>query len=165
MNQPLAEMLRYNRWATALVLKACRDLSEEQLQHRMPEASGSIREMLLHLAGGQQTQVLRTEGRQHEGEFTRSSAWPGFDALMDAASRSSDALVAIAEALETDSEVVLPFMGKAYRYPKSFFLVHAMEHGTEHRTEIKLSLASLDVTTPDLDGWEFAAAQGYGEEV
>ncbi len=164
MNTPLAEMLRYNRWATLTLLDACRGLTDEQLDHRMPEASGSVRDLLRHVVGGQQTQVLRTEGRQHEGELTRSSPWPGFEALIEAATASANALVAIAEALETDPEVILPFMGKAYRYPKSFFLVHAMEHGAEHRTEIKLSLAQLGIGTSDLDGWQYAAAMGYGQE-
>lgn len=53
-------------------------------------------------------------------------------------------------------------MGKAYRYPRSFFLVHAVEHGGEHRTEVKLTLAHFGITTPDLDGWQYAAAAGYG---
>ena len=157
-------MLRYNRWATLTLLDACRTLSDAEFDQRMPGASGSVRELLLHVVGGQRTQVLRTEGRQHEGELTRSSPWPGFEALIHAATASANALVAIAEALETDPEVILPFMGKAYRYPKSFFLVHAMEHGTEHRTEIKLSLAQLGIETPDLDGWHYAAAMGYGQE-
>ncbi|MEP7216959.1 MAG: DinB family protein [Anaerolineaceae bacterium] len=164
MNAPLAEMLRYNRWATLTLVNGCRVLTDKQLDHRMPEASGSVRELLCHVVGGQRTQALRTEGRQHEGELTRSSPWPGFDALIEAATASADALVAIAEALETDPEVILPFMGKAYRYPKSFFLVHAVAHGTEHRTEIKLSLANLGIETPDLDGWQYAVAMGYGQE-
>ena len=164
MNEPLAEMLRYNRWATAQLLEACRPLSVEQLAHRFPQASGSLKELLLHLVGGQQTFALRTRGRQHEGEFTRTSAWPGIDALVESATRSSDALVAIAEALESDTSVALPFMGKSYRYPQSFFLVHALEHGVEHRTEIKLALASLGIPSPDLDAWQYAAAMGYGVE-
>lgn len=49
--------------------------------------------------------------------------------------------------------------------PKRFFLVHAIAHGVEHRTEVKVALAHLGVETPDLDGWPFAAAMGYGEEV
>ena len=164
MNAPLAEVLRYNRWATLTLLNACRGLTVEQLDHRMPEASGSVRDLLRHVVGGQQTQVLRTEGRQHEDELTRSSPWPGFDALIEAATTAADVLVAIAERLETDSEVILPFMGKSPRFPKSFFLVHAVEHGTGHRTEIKLSLAQLGIETPDLDGWQYATAMGYGQE-
>jgi hypothetical protein len=56
-------------------------------------------------------------------------------------------------------------MGKVYRIPKSFFLVHALEHGVEHRTEIKVDLGAIGITTPDLDGWAYAAAAGIGREV
>jgi len=164
VNHPLAEMLRYNRWATLRLLEACRSLPEEALDYRLPAASGSVRELLPHLIGSQQTFALRSAGRQAEGELTRASPWPGFDALAEAATTSADALVAIAEALDADSEVTLPFMGKRYRYPKSFFLVHAMAHGAEHRTEVALTVAHLGIETPDLDGWQYAAAAGYGGE-
>jgi hypothetical protein len=40
-----------------------------------------------------------------------------------------------------------------------------LEHGVEHRTEIKLALAQLGVATPDLDGWPYAEAMGYGAPV
>jgi uncharacterized damage-inducible protein DinB len=164
MNTPLAELFRYNKWATRTLIEACRALTDTQLDTRMPAASGPVRELLLHVVGGQQTQVLRTQGRQHEGELTRSSRWPGFDALLEAADRSSDELIAIAEALDADRDVDLPYAGKTYRYPTSFFLTHALEHGVEHRTEIKLTLASAGIATPDLDGWAYAAAAGYGRE-
>lgn len=108
---------------------------------------------------------VRTKGRQHEGELGRASAWPGFDALVELARQSSEELIAIAEALVEDSEVALPYRGRAYRYPTSFFLVHAAEHGVEHRTEVKVALAQLGVETPDLDAWFYAGAAGYGREV
>ena len=162
MNTPLAQMFRYNRWANLCLLEACRPLSAALLDGRVAGISGSVRELLLHIAGGQQTFVLRTLGRQHEGELTRSSAWPGFDAIVAITDHSSDALIAIAENLETDGDVALPWQGTVYHYPTSFFLVHAFEHGVEHRTEVKVALAQLGVTTPVLDGWEFAAFAGYG---
>jgi uncharacterized damage-inducible protein DinB len=71
----------------------------------------------------------------------------------------------IAQKLEDDEEVDLPYQGKVFRFPKRFFLVHAMEHGTEHRTEVKVALGEIDVATPDLDGWSYSAATGYGQEV
>lgn len=165
MNTPLASMFRYNKWANIALLEGCRTLTDEQLDARLAGASGSVRGLLLHVVGGQQTCALRTQGRQHEGELNRRSEWPGFDTLLDLADRSSDDLIAIAEALYTDSDVDLPYLGKSYRYPKSFFLLHAMEHGVEHRTEIKVTLAHLGVETPDLDGWPYSAAAGYGREV
>lgn len=165
MNTPLAEMLRYNKWANLALFETCRALTDEQLDARAPGTSGSVRVLLAHIAGGQQTFVLRTMGRQHEGELNRTSPWPGFDTLIDLIARSSDDLIAIAEGLGADREVDLPYLGKVYRYPVSFFLVHAMAHGSEHRTEIKLTLAQLGMETPDLDGWPYSAAAGYGREV
>jgi uncharacterized damage-inducible protein DinB len=164
MNVPLAEMLRYNRWATATLIEACRALSDEHLDARIAGISGSVRELLAHIIGGQQTFVLRTQGRQHEGELSRRSAWPGFETLVELAVRSGDELIAIAEGLEVDRSVDLPYMGKVYRFPVSFFLVHAVEHGVEHRTEVKVALAQLGLETPDLDGWAYSEAIGYGRE-
>ncbi|MEX0750373.1 MAG: DinB family protein [Dehalococcoidia bacterium] len=165
MNQPLADMLRYNKWANQTLFEACRALSDEQLDAAIDWTSGTIRALLLHLAGGQQTFVLRTQGRQHAGELNRWSVWPGFDAVLDVLSRSSDELIAIAEKADGEATADLAWQGKVFRFPKNFFLVHAMEHGVEHRTEIKLALASMGVETPDLDGWHWAAAAGLSSEV
>jgi uncharacterized damage-inducible protein DinB len=164
MNAPLAEMLKYNRWATLRLLEDCRELEDPVLDTRPAGATGSIRELLVHLVGGQQNFALRTKGRQHEGEFGRNSAWPGWEALMEAAKSSSDELVAIAEAMDEDVEVGLPYLGKAYFFPRSFFLVHAVQHGADHRSEVRMALRAMGIETRDLDGWEYGAAMGYGRE-
>ncbi len=165
MNAPLAEILRYNRWANDQLLGACRSLIDEQMDHRAAFASGSVRELLLHIVGGQQTFVLRTKGRQHEGELNRGSAWPGFERLERIAADTNDELIEIAAGLDADNDVDLPYMGAVYRFPKSFFLLHAVEHGVEHRTEVKLSLASIGVPSPDLDAWPYSFFAGFGKPV
>ena len=165
MNLGLVEMMRYNAWANDVLLAACRELTDEQLDHRLDVASGSTRELLVHIVGGQQTYVLRTMGRQHEGELDRDSEWPGMAKLIELATATSGELVSIAERLDPESEVTLPYLGRLYRYPIRFFLVHAAEHGVEHRTEVKLNLADAGFTTPDLDGWEYSEWADYGSEV
>ena len=164
MNEPLAGIFRYNQWANGQLIECCRKLSDDRLDAPLPGVSDSIRTLLLHIVGGQQTFVLRTKGRQHEGEWNRSSTWPGFDALLGVANSSGDELIAIAAALAADEDVDLPFAGKVYRYPKGFFLLHALEHGVEHRTDIKVALAQLGIQSPDLDAWNYAAAAGFGAE-
>ena len=164
MNAALANVLRYNGWANLRLIDACSSLTEEQLDARADGTSGSIRELLTHAVGGQQTFVLRTKGRQHEGELGRGSDWPGFAELRRIAIQTSDELVEIAEALDAEREVDLPWQGKAFRYPVSFFLLHALEHGVEHRTEIKVTMADLSVQRPDLDGWSYSQAARYGQE-
>jgi uncharacterized damage-inducible protein DinB len=165
MSKDLAEMFRYNAWANRQLFSACRSLTEEQLDIHVEGISGSVRELLMHIAGGQQTFALRTKGRQHEGELGRQSDWPGIETVIQIAASTSDELIAIAEGLKDDEQVDLPYQGKTYRYPKRFFLVHAMEHSAEHRTEVKVALAHLGIETPDLDGWNYARSAGYGQEV
>ena len=110
--------------------------------------------------------MLRTKGRQHEGESRHIEAgWPGLDMLREVVESSGDELIAIAANLDEDELVALPYQGKTYEYPKGFFLLHAIEHGVEHRTEIKVALALIGIETPDLDGWFYAPVAGYGREI
>ena len=166
MSNALADYLRYNRWANLGLIDSCRGLSDEQLDARATSSSRSVRELLQHIVGSEFTFVLRTKGRQHEGESRHVEAtWPGLEVLREAAASTGDELIAIAETLDESELVALPFQGKVYEYPKSFFLVHATEHGVEHRTEIKVTLALFGIETPDLDGWFYAPAAGYGREI
>lgn len=165
MNKALSEMFRYNAWANRELFRSCRSLSDEQLDSRVPGTSGSVRELLLHIVGAQQTFILRTKGRQHEGELDRESPWPGIDTVIELAESTSRELITIAEQLDDDEEVDLPYLGKSYRYPKRFFLVHTIAHSAEHRTEVKVALAHIGVETPDLDGWFYAEFAGYGTVV
>ena len=66
--------------------------------------------------------------------------------------------------MQDDEEVVLPWMNTRPRFPKSFFLAHAAEHGTEHRTVVASALAAFGLTPPELDAWAYATAAGYGQE-
>jgi uncharacterized damage-inducible protein DinB len=165
MSTGLAEMLRYNRWANLTLLEACRGLSDVHLDAIIPGVAGSVRELLMHIIGGQQTFVLRTQGRQNEGELNRGSQWTGFDNLIAIARQTSDELIAIAQDLDEASTADLAWQGKSFRYPRRFFLVHAVAHGAEHRTEVRLAFAQQGVATPDLDAWQYAGAMGYGAEV
>ena len=72
MSGASADFLRYNRWANLRLIDACSELTEEQLGARGTDTSRSIQELLIHIVGSELTFVLRTMGRQHEGE-SRSS--------------------------------------------------------------------------------------------
>jgi uncharacterized damage-inducible protein DinB len=147
-------------------MEACRALTEEQLDLRATHSSRSVRELLQHVVGSELTFVLRTKGRQHEGESRHvEESWPGLEVLRDVVASTGDELIAIASNLGQHDVVELPYQGRTYEYPKSFFLLHAIEHGVEHRTEIKVTLALAAIETPDLDGWFYSPAAGYGREI
>jgi len=165
MNKLLSDMFQYNAWANHALFESCRLLTDTQLDSHVSGISGSVRELLMHIAGAQQTFILRTKGRQHEGELNRKSKWPGMDTIIEIINMTSKELLSIAEQLDDEVEIDLPYQGKSYRYPKRFFLLHAMEHGVEHRTEVKVALGHIGIDTPNLDGWPYSEAVGYGKAV
>src|SRR5438045_3483911 len=96
MDDGIVEMLEYDRWATDTLISTCRELPDAVLDVRLPGFSGSCRELFSHVVGGQQTFLLRTQGRQHEGELDRDSPWPGWDELARIAREAGGGLVAAA---------------------------------------------------------------------
>jgi uncharacterized damage-inducible protein DinB len=42
---------------------------------------------------------------------------------------------------------------------ESMLLIQAIHHGNDHRTQICSTLGALDLELPELDGWDFWAAQ------
>lgn len=162
MTEPLAELFEYNLWATQTLIDGCRATPLESLQSRVPGVSDTVAALFTHLVGGQQTFALRTKGRQHEGELNRRSAFPGWDELARLAGASGRELLDIARTCQGDETVALSWQGQTSVLPLRFILTHAIEHATEHRTEIKVALGALGFATPDLDGWSYAAAKGYG---
>jgi uncharacterized damage-inducible protein DinB len=164
VNEPLARQFHYNRWANERLIEACRGLADKDLDAEGAGTYGSIRSTLQHVIHGQWAFLARLGG-QAQDPRALSRLWAGFDTLALASDETSDALIAAAETLGIDSEVVLAYMGKSHRYPRSFFLLHAVQHGVEHRTQIGMMLARLGHEPPDLDSWAFAEHTGLGEEV
>jgi uncharacterized damage-inducible protein DinB len=150
VSKAFADCVRYNRWANLRLIDACRALTDEQLDTRATQSSRSVRELLQHVVGSS----------RHVEE-----KWPGIEMLRDVVAATGDELIAIATDLDEDEMVALPYQGKTPEYPKFFFLLHAIEHGVEHRTEIKVTLALIGIETPDLDGWFYSPAAGYGREI
>jgi uncharacterized damage-inducible protein DinB len=165
MNLGLVEMLRYNAWAGRTLLDACRDLTDAQLQAQLAVTPGSVRDLLLHIVGGQQAYIHLVQGLSDAGDLDRNRPWPGMAQLVVIADQASRELVSLAEQLDPIGEVDLAHHGKVHRYPKRFLLAGAAEHGIRHRTEVSVNLASIGLPMPDLDGWAYGRSAGYGAEV
>src|SRR5947199_9430589 len=119
MSKALVDCLRYSRWANLSLIDACRGLAAEQLDARATPSSRSVRELFQHLVGSEFTFVLRTKGRQHEGESRHvEERWPGFDVIREAVGSTGDELIASATGLDEAALGALPDQGKASEYGK-----------------------------------------------
>jgi len=49
--------------------------------------------------------------------------------------------------------------------PVPLFLLQAVNHGTEHRSQLATILTQLEVEPPEMDGWAYFFASGHMVDV
>jgi uncharacterized damage-inducible protein DinB len=155
----LEKLLEHNNWANNQIMKACATLSDAQLDSEPKSATqGSIRSTLFHLATSQRGYLRLLmlpveERRQRLPE-------PAFEELQGILAASGDGLVALAhdEARLLHMERVQTTDG--YLAEPWMVMVQIIDHGTEHREQIKSMITALGVTPPSIDGWDYAEAVG-----
>jgi hypothetical protein len=152
----LVDLLAFTHWANLALFDACRGLRDAELDSSVPGTAGSIRELLLHIAIAQHALAARAKGEQRSAHGT----WASFDDLVVTLKSGHEALTLLAASLGDDPEMEVEREGKLYRFRRSFYVTSAGWHGAEHRTEVRLTMASLGVTTPNLESRAYATSTG-----
>ena len=100
----LTKLFAHNAWANLKLLDFCEGLSDEQLDATAVGGFGSIRDTLLHIAGGEVSYVSRVNGRLPAKPFSRDE-FPGFELLKDTVRWSSDELLQLSLSAREDTLV------------------------------------------------------------
>jgi len=138
------------------LLDACAVLDEAALDAGAPGAYGSVRDTLVHLCAAEERYVAALTGRAPEYPLREADAFPGFDTLRERAQASGTALIAIAEDVRDGQPVRGTYRGEPFEMSAAVFLLQAVNHATEHRTNVTTILAAGRTEPPVLDGWAFA---------
>jgi uncharacterized damage-inducible protein DinB len=156
MTDLLSDFFRQSEWATLRVIEVCRGLTDEQLDATAVGAFGSIRRTLVHLVGSDPSYVTRIGGQYDGPTIPRGPVWPGFDLLEEVVRQSTAGLIERAHvALEGSWTFESP---EGETIDAEVVLVQALNHATEHRSQICTILTALGVEPPGLDGWAWAEA-------
>jgi uncharacterized damage-inducible protein DinB len=154
----LAQIFEFNNWANQQIIKVCLTLSDEQLDAPPMSATyGSIRETLLHIATSQLG-------------YLRELTLP----LEQRRNRLTITIAEVEQSMMSSGEMLLAVVRDPSRiYPKTplrtpddyvvepwVLMVQIINHGHEHREQIKSMLTALGITPPDMDGWMFGASLG-----
>ncbi len=157
----VTDLYSHNEWANLRLLDVCRGLSDEQLDATAAGAYGSIRSTLLHLVGSEADYVRRLGGRPAH-ELERGGGWPGFDLLEEVVRSSAAGLLERARAVG-GSRIV----GERFEIEANVLLIQAINHSTEHRSQICTILTVLGAlpSTGDegqtiIDAWSWSDAEG-----
>ena len=157
----VAEFFRHNAMMNRRLLDACRPLSPEQLGAATLGTYGSIGATLVHVANSQEGYAARFLGVPRP-EPLPEDPFPGFEALAERLAHGDAQLQEAAAQLARQHEVQVTGddpPGK-WRMPAALLLLQAVNHGTEHRSQVATTLTQLGVKPPEMDGWTYFFASG-----
>ena len=158
MSAGLGDFFKYNLWANLHLLDACENLSDAQLDATTRGTFGSVRATLMHIVAGEEGYVQRFTGQRPEPALREHDPFPGFDELRRRARLSGEEMIAIAEQWEQGEMLYIFYQGQFFAVPAIFVLIQAINHATDHRSQIATVLSQQDVTLPELDGWAYYEA-------
>ena len=158
----LTEFLRHNTMMNQTLLEACRQLSPEQLDTTATGTYGGIGATLVHIANSQVSYAAALLDTERPTRLPEDP-FPGFDALADrlAAGNAQLEQAAVHRGDDRAVEVTGDDPPGTWRMPVSLFFLQAINHGTEHRSQVATILTTLGIEPPPMDGWTFFEAGGH----
>lgn len=155
----LADAFDHHVWATLRLMDACQPLTAEQLATAVPGTYGSILDTWRHLVGADAGYLFGISGGRFEEIEEATMDLPALRAVMDANRERWASL--LEESLDPDLDIVRHRDdGSASHAPLGIRLAQALDHGTDHRSQICTALTGLGIQPPEIDAWAFAWEQG-----
>jgi uncharacterized damage-inducible protein DinB len=163
MNRPLLEdAFDHHVWATLALIDACAALSKEQLEMTAPGTYGSVMGTLRHIVAADSGYLT----------LLSSGAVPGLTDEQEAALSLADMRAVMAAnatvwpdviAGDRDPDAVIVRHrddGTDSLAPLGIRIIQAIQHGTDHRSQVCTVLTTLGVEPPEIDVWAFARDAG-----
>lgn len=143
IREMVATMYRYNTWANDRILDTAAELSADEYRSPGGASFDSVHETLVHIMGAQWLWLSRWKG-------TSPAALPPADAFADLgalrrrwAEIEADTQAFLAALTELQLERVIEyrnFEGERWAYPLWQQMLHQVNHGTQHRSEVAMLL-------------------------
>src|SRR5574341_2645599 len=156
MGSALVEFFQHNLWANLGLLDACATLEDEELGETTQGTYGPLGDTLVHLFAAEQRYVAALTNQPPDEVLSENNPFPGVDALRTQAKRSGEALIKIAETFDPEGRFEGERGGQRYSMPGTIPIVQAINHATEHRSQVMTILTQQGIEPPNLDGWTWA---------
>lgn len=163
MKQNIDLIWNYNYWANRRILARAEALSSEQLHEKAPTMWDSIMGTMTHVLGAERIWRHRIQALSHTPLFPPDQAitlellnqrWAEEEQLM------RDYLAGLSDG---DLERVVEYQnmaGETFRRTLWHILTHVVNHGTQHRSEVALSLTNFDASPGDMDITRYLTEKG-----
>ena len=159
----LTTLFAHNTWANLKLLDFCEHLSDAQLDATAIGCFGSIRDTLHHIVGAEVSYVERVNGKLPAGPLAPDQ-FPPFAVLKDAVRWAGGELLELALSARKDTRVRQRPPRQRIEYKLASLMVQALNHSTEHRTQISAIITQLGMEPPDMSGWKYMEEMGELQE-
>ncbi len=160
------QFFKHNTMMNERLLDACDGLAAELLDATVEGTYGTIGATLVHIANSQNGYAPRFLGKDRPEPLTQDP-FPGFDLLRERF-ELGNALLEEAAARAGEGHTVQVSGDDpvgAWEMPAALLLLQAINHGTEHRSQIATILTQLGIEPPNMDGWSYFTESGFMREV
>jgi uncharacterized damage-inducible protein DinB len=162
MDAGFVALFRHHAWASDRLFAACEGLPSDQLEFVVQGTFGGLGATLRHLVEAEERYVRGLRGTLAPGPDSAGGTdrpvppealAPSVRVLRRRAAASAAALVELAESATPDAVVTATRRGEPASVRAITFFIQALDHGCEHRAQVRHSLTILGYDPPDLDGW------------
>lgn len=152
--QDILLLYRYNQWATARILNAAADLTQEQFAAPASFPHGGLRGTLVHALFAEWIWRRRWEGESPTQRF-KPEEFPTFESLQTRWLEEEKQLMDFVSNV-TEERINSPFdykttAGIPFTQVMWQVMAHVVNHGTQHRSEAAAILTDLGHSPGDLD--------------
>jgi uncharacterized damage-inducible protein DinB len=155
----LADAFDHHVWATLQVLDLLAPLSEEQLATTAPGTYGTILDTARHLVGADRWYLYVQSGGAVDQIDENAMDIAGLRAAMEPNADSWHEILA----RDPDPDAMLTYEredGSKAHATWGVRLAQAIDHGTDHRSQLFTALTTLGFEPPEIDLWAWALANG-----
>ncbi len=155
----LATLYQHHLWANLRLLAACAHLTEAQLDATVAGTFGSIRDTLQHLVLAEMSYLSRISTGQRL-QRPEGAPPPTMEQLEASLRHSGAGLIDWAQRVTGAETVEIDWDGEMRAVPKAILLTQAINHATEHRSQVMTILTQLGIQPPECDAWTYFAEVG-----
>ncbi|HET7030832.1 MAG TPA: DinB family protein [Candidatus Limnocylindrales bacterium] len=155
----LADAFDHHVWATLVVLDLLAPLSDEQLATTVPGTYGTILDTARHLVGSDRWYLfVQTDGAVDAIAEEEMSVAQLREAMAPDAASWAGVLAANHD--PDDDKVLHRDDGSEAHATWGVRLAQALDHGTDHRSQICTALTTIGIQPPEIDVWAWALTVG-----
>jgi uncharacterized damage-inducible protein DinB len=148
----MVDLFKHNVWANERLVRALEPLDATILTASVPGTYGNIWATLGHIAWSQTNYLAAMTGDSPMGPPDHT---PDLAEIGELLRQSSEGFIAVSEEIPAERILRGEYHGEPYTLPASHFYIQAINHATEHRSQIATILTQQGITPPEMDGWNY----------